>query len=126
MKRIIPMLVILLAFLLVPCGDLVSREKPPDPPPDSREGFDDPEGEDHPWGGDQSGTFDDLKRFEWTPVATSISTVDLFYNLPFLRTFFVSRLERVSVDRRGQLSDRDQVRTEYTTSTSNSRYGVVE
>jgi len=94
MKGKILTLALLLVMLSLPVGDLYSLDTPyPDGGADN-----DPNGDDHPWGGDNQssgGDFVALRNFKLR-AAVGIAPIDFFLNLPLLDSyvdsFFSSRI----------------------------------
>ena len=82
MKKFLCMLAVLLAFMLVPSGDLVSLDTPWDQGPGDGDGGgdDDDDGDDHPWGGNSGGYKDDPRDGSVT-AATGIAAVDIVYHI---------------------------------------------
>ncbi|UCC44970.1 MAG: hypothetical protein JSU65_03335 [Candidatus Zixiibacteriota bacterium] len=77
MKKLFYVLALLLAFLLMPSGDLVSLDVPWEQGPGDGEGDGDGDGDDHPWGGISDGDQDDPREVCLT--ATGIPAVDIVY-----------------------------------------------
>jgi len=91
MKRLIPVLAVLLILLLVPSGDLVSRDKSYFAGPGDEVYDGDPGGDDHPWGEQQGFGSSGLEPMRVTPrVATGVPSLDMVFNFPVLGSYLAS------------------------------------
>ncbi|HUV30594.1 MAG TPA: hypothetical protein VMY05_05870 [Acidobacteriota bacterium] len=99
MMKVVLLLAVLLVFVLAPCGDLVSKDKPWDDGNDGGPSDGGPEGEDHPWGGENQTPGDIWNRLSPLESATGVFVVDALYRLPGIDTYLESRLFWVRTDR---------------------------
>ena len=84
MKTLFSVLVLLLVFLLVPGENAMSYDKPHFPLPDG--GIDG--GDDHPWGGENTGGSGISGRGDLPRTVFGIPAIDLIYNIFKSRDFF--------------------------------------
>lgn len=98
MKNLLCLLLALLLMLALPGGSLISNDKPFDEETGGGDPDDDPEGEDHPWGGDQIPINDPKPEYEVCAAPAEEMSYRSVIVISFFTTFFDAIIYRIEPD----------------------------